>query len=354
MILLESPLDEEQRVNAKLAQDAANDLLNLMNGILNFSVGDGGARGVESIPFVPAMVLDGVVACYQAKVAAKGLTLSSYSDPKARSRFEGDPGRIREVLAHLVTNAIKFTNRGSIRVALAVKEETGSRVAFRFEVSDTDIGIAGAEQQRLFEPFTQADESTRRKQGGAGLGLAICRKLVAQLGGTIGVESKLGLGSLFWFQVTLARCDAPLREPEREAPTAAADRPRAARVLIVEDNPINQKVARRIVEHAGYEVELASNGKLALEALEGGAFDAVLMDCQMPEMDGYEATARIRAQTRWERLPIIAVTAHVMQGDRERCLAAGMDDYIPKPVNRNELLLKLERWVRSSKPAPSA
>ncbi|MCC6389476.1 MAG: response regulator [Bryobacterales bacterium] len=347
MILLESPLDEEQRVNAKLAQDAANDLLNLMNGILNFSLDEGGARGVESIPFVPAMVLDGVVACYQAKVAAKGLNLGSYADPKARSRFEGDPGRIREVLVHLVTNAIKFTNRGSIRVALAVKEGTESRVAFRFEVSDTGIGIADAERQRLFEPFTQADESMRRKQGGAGLGLAICRKLVAQLGGTIGVESKLGLGSSFWFHVTLAKCAPPLQEPERDARIASADRPRSPRVLIVEDNPINQKVARRIVEHAGYEVELASNGKLALDALEGGAFDAVLMDCQMPEMDGYEATARIRAQKRWARLPIIAVTAHVMQGDRERCLAAGMDDYIPKPVNRNELLLKLERWVRS-------
>jgi len=347
-ILQDSNLNDDQHRRVQLAQDSASSLLALMNDMLTFSPADGAGTEVARVEFVPATLVEGIYNTYQHRGVERGVQVSMYIDPAARELYVGDPARISQVLTQIVNNAIKFTHRGSIRIALLGKEKTNAGCQFRFEVSDTGIGVPEALQAHIFEPFTQADTSLTRRHGGTGIGLAVCKKIVSALGGTAGMRSAEGIGSVFWFQVPLIRLKkgADAITPAAASSAASPPVPHRPRILIVEDNAVNQKVASRLVERGGFDFDIAENGKVALERLESSAFHAILMDCQMPEMDGYRATKEIRRRENGgPRIPIIAMTAHAMEGDRERCLEAGMDDYLTKPVNRQELLSVLHRWI---------
>ncbi|MBS1827109.1 MAG: response regulator [Acidobacteria bacterium] len=349
-ILQESTLTDEQLRRVQLAQDSAGALLSLMNDMLTFAPGDGGESETARVEFVPATLIEGVFNSHQQRGADRGLQMSLYVDPLAKEMYTGDPARISQVLTQLLNNAIKFTHRGSIRVALMGKEKTTEGMQFRFEVSDTGIGVPEELQTHIFEPFTQADSSLTRRHGGTGIGLAVCKKIVSALGGEIGMRSAEGIGSVFGFQIPLVRARRNATTPLpaiQPAKPPAANGSRRPRVLIVEDNSVNQKVASRLVERGGFEYAIAENGLEALEHLAATTFDAILMDCQMPVLDGYSATLQIRKnEKKGQHIPIIAMTAHAMEGDRERCIASGMDDYLTKPVNRQELLSVLERWIK--------
>ena len=264
--------------------------------------------------------------------------------------------RLRQILMNLVGNAIKFTDKGKVEVRVEVAQSIRRKMGrVRFFVRDTGIGIPVEARARLFHPFTQAESDTSRRFGGTGLGLAICRRIVELMGGEIGVASVPGEGSTFWFEVHLERVEEAT-EKSIESPLEAADpldlSPLAGtRLLLAEDNPVNQMVALHQLQDLGFEVEAVGDGAEALEALEQRSFDLVLMDCQMPRIDGYEATRRIRRrETPTEHLPIIAVTAHAFAEDREKCLAAGMDDYLAKPFRERDLLALLARWLPPLRP----
>jgi CheY-like chemotaxis protein/HPt (histidine-containing phosphotransfer) domain-containing protein len=256
--------------------------------------------------------------------------------------------RVRQVISNLLSNAIKFTERGSIRVRCNVRAANADRAArLHFQVQDTGIGIPADAQARIFEPFSQADGSTTRRFGGTGLGLSIVRQLVEMMGGDMGLESRVAHGSTFWFSLPLRLADAagtPVDAPA--AASAAATGPVTGSVLVVEDNRVNQLVVQSMLERLGCCARVVSDGALALEALRHARFDAILMDCQMPVMDGYTLTGRIRArEAGGARIPIIALTANALEGDRARCLAAGMDDYLSKPFRLSELAAVLARWL---------
>jgi CheY-like chemotaxis protein len=256
---------------------------------------------------------------------------------------------LRQVLFNLVGNAMKFTNQGSVVIRCECELETEEGFILRFAVQDTGIGISAGVMPKLFEAFTQADTSTTRRYGGTGLGLAISKQIVELMGGEIGVESEPGLGSTFRFTVRLLRAVCELRPSEEARATdkaAPAVRVGPGRVLLVEDNIVNQKVAAHLLRKCGCHVDVAANGVEAVRMWRALPYGAIFMDCQMPEMDGYEATAAIRkAEPEQERIPIVAMTAHAMTGDRERCLEAGMDDYISKPVSVVELRAIVARWM---------
>ncbi len=283
----------------------------------------------------------------------KGLHLTSVISPGVPQWAQGDPGRLRQILTNLVGNAIKFTDTGEVVVKVMLDAKTDGESEVRFEVCDTGIGIAPEAQTRLFQKFSQVDSSTTRKYGGTGLGLAICKQLSEMMGGDIGVRSTLGQGSTFWFRVRLITCAAP-EHPEasgiRQAGPLHATQAQGQadiRVLLAKDNVINQKVATRMLQKMGCRVDVTVNGHEVLAALDRVSYDLIFMDCQMPEMDGYEATAEIRAREvgTGNHIPIVAMTANAMQGDSERCLAAGMDDYTSKPVQQNTLAVLVQKWA---------
>jgi signal transduction histidine kinase len=322
---------------------AADSLLGIINDILDFSKVEAGELQIECRPFTLRAVLAGVVDLVRPKAEQKGLALAVKLDEDGA--YLGDALRIRQVLLNLLGNAVKFTEHG--RVALLVERAgvEGNQSMLRFTVEDSGIGIAAEELERLFQPFSQVDASTTRKYGGTGLGLAICRQLVALMGGEIAVESRLGVGSRFSFTVRVG-----LAGPAAAAPPPAADAGPAAsfsgrRVLLVEDNPVNQLLARKILDKLGIVVDLAGNGEEALAALERQSYDLVLMDVQMPVMDGLEASRRIRADGRWPKLPIIATTANAMLDEVRDCLAAGMDDHLAKPMHKEDVLRVLGKWL---------
>jgi CheY-like chemotaxis protein len=277
------------------------------------------------------------------RARAKGIELACQVAPGVPSSVRGDPMRLRQVLTNLIGNGIKFTDAG--RVALAVDCSALQQGQVRFTVSDTGIGIDAQARQHLFEPFMQADGSTTRKYGGTGLGLAISRQLVQMMGGDIDAESEPGRGSTFTFTITSSAEPVQAASDAREtASTPSVAQPALdKRILLVEDNHVNQQLALTMLRHLGCTVELAVNGAEAVRKYAPGAFDLVLMDCQMPEMDGFEATALIRATG--SVTPIVALTAKAMQGDRERCLEVGMDDYLSKPFRKQELRVMVERWT---------
>jgi signal transduction histidine kinase/CheY-like chemotaxis protein len=346
-LLRDSPLSTEQQQRAQIAYDSAESLLAVLNDILDFSKIEAGKLDIECIPFLLGDSVDRTMEPLAINAKKKHLHFVVEVDPAARGLYFGDPARLRQVLTNLVGNAIKFTSHGRVSARVQLESETPQTATFVFRVSDTGIGIPAEQQSRLFEPFTQADTTTTRRFGGTGLGLAICRELVSAMGGSIGVESTPGLGSTFYFRLPFPRArENDLINLHRKTASFAPNDGfwRGRRALIVEDNLVNQKVAQRLVEKAGFTVEVAANGAAAVELLSQHRFDIVLMDCQMPVMDGYQATAEIRKHESGRRTPIIAMTAHAMKGDRERCLEAGMDDYLTKPVREEELLAVFERW----------
>jgi PAS domain S-box-containing protein len=351
-LLLDSPLTEEQRRFAKVLRESAESLLAIINDVLDISKLEAGRLQLESIDLNLVQFLAGIedVCAYEAQ--GKGLDFAVAMTPGTPQVVKGDPTRLRQILLNLIGNAIKFTERGRVALAVSVDAEDGSAVKLRFAVADTGIGVEPAVRARLFQKFSQADQTTTRRFGGTGLGLAICKQLVGLMGGDIGFESEPGRGSLFWFTATLRRSQTlrPYVPPAR--PTARSDGRRCT-ILLVEDNPANQLLAATLLRRAGHHVDVVENGADAVAAVGRAAYDVVLMDERMPHMDGVEATRLIRLLPGdAAKIPIVALTGNALQGDRERLLAAGMDDYLSKPINPEKLLQAVSEWGRRSLAAP--
>lgn len=346
-LLQETPLGREQREYAEIIMSSARALLRIIDDILDSAKIEAGEFGLDAVDFDLRKVVDDVVRLLEPEADEKRLTLSATVDPLVAPLVRGDPGRVRQALVNLVGNAVKFTEKGAVTILVEAVEDKAEGHVVRFEVRDTGIGIAPDALKRLFRPFSQADSSTTRRFGGTGLGLAISRRLVELMGGTMEVTSEVGVGSTFSFTVTFEQAD-PGR-PAAAAPATAfpaAASARRGRILVAEDNVVNQKVTVRMLERLGFAADVAESGEEALASVRRHRYDAILMDGQMPGMDGFEATAHIRGfEGPVRHTPIVALTASAMRGDRERCLAAGMDDYIPKPFTPEQLESVLARWV---------
>jgi PAS domain S-box-containing protein len=346
-LVLETQLTPEQREYVDTIRACAESLLAVINDILDFSKIEARKLELECLDFDIRKLLDDIGRSMRVRVAQKGLALRLEVDPDVPGRLRGDPDRVRQIVVNLVGNALKFTERGEIAVGVTSQHLAGDRCELHCAVRDTGIGISPQKQRAIFLPFEQADGSTSRRHGGTGLGLAICSQLVALMHGAIWVESEPGQGSTFHFTAQFILPED--RPPAAEARTAGAEQPLAAlHVLVVEDNAVNSMLAARMLERRGHSVQVAQNGRAALDALELAHFDLVLMDLQMPEMDGFQATAAIRERehSTGSRVPILALTAHAMKGDRERCLEAGMDGYVAKPVQAAEMFSAIESLLR--------
>ncbi len=357
-LVLDSGLSYDQREQLETAQRCAYSLLGLLNDILDLSKIEAGKMLLEKIPFSLRTVLADCVQSQMAKATQKGLDLRFVAPAAGSYEILGDPLRMRQILANLLSNALKFTDRGSVRVDLNATPRPDGRIQVSFSVRDTGSGIPADKLPEIFEKFTQADGSISRKYGGTGLGLAITRRLVEMQGGQVRVESEPGKGSTFTVNMV---CDAaPAAAEKNDAPKGAsaaqtAPAPNGARLLLVEDNLVNQKVVLAILRKKGYHIEVANDGHEALERLDSvGSYDLILMDVQMPVLDGLEATRAIRREPKWQKIPIIAMTAHAMNGDRERCLQAGMDAYISKPVQPAHLVATIEKHLGAREEKPAA
>ncbi|WP_158608486.1 ATP-binding protein [Stagnimonas aquatica] len=334
-------------------EDAAQSLLGLLNDILDFSKIEAGRMSLEHIPFDLWNVLDRVEGLMAERASSKGLRLSLQRPETLPHDLVGDPLRLGQVLLNLISNAIKFTETGEVRVEVELLGQDASGAQLRFAVHDTGIGIQPAQMARLFKAFTQADSSTTRRFGGTGLGLTISKELVNLMGGDLSARSEPGKGSCFSFVLKLSPAAPDWRSPPLE-PADSQTLLKGARLLVVDDNAINLEVASEMLRQAGAVVGTAGNGREALAQLALGQFDAVLMDLQMPVMDGYTATRRIREQPQFHDLPVLAMTANAMSGDRESCLAAGMNDHIAKPIDPEVLLRTVARWLRLKRSQPGA
>src|SRR5260221_7023786 len=361
-LLLQTPLDEHQREHAELVRELTDGLMTIINDILDVSKLEAGRLEFEVIDLEIAEVVRQVLELMGPKAVQKNLVLGADIDEGARQTLRGDPTRIRQILLNLVSNAIKFTARGSTVTKVHCAEAHPHGVVLRVEVADTGIGIPDDVVGNLFAKFTQADESIARRFGGTGLGLAISKQLVEAMGGQIGVESRVGSGSRFWFTLPLAVAvaTAPGAAAAAAPPASAAKPGGGKRILLAEDVLINQIIAIEMLKTAGYQVDVADNGIEAVDAVEHQPYDLILMDVHMPSMDGLGATRKIRALGPPRgQIPIIALTADAVAGVREQYLAAGMDDFLSKPFNRSELLAVVERWVAgvadaTAAPAPAA
>jgi CheY-like chemotaxis protein len=365
-LLLDTDLTAEQREHLDTVRVSAESLLTILNDILDLSKIEAGKLDFELAPFRLSECLEDALKPHALRARTKGLHLPWRVMPDVPEVLRGDWGRLCQVLVNLVGNAIKFTERGEVAVTirrqpLVNKDES---CLLHFAVSDTGIGIPADKLATIFEPFVQADSSTTRKYGGTGLGLTICARLVELMGGRIWVESQPGHGSVFHFT---ARLETPVtadlalsvtddRGQGADAVEVEEFSLRPLRILMAEDNRINQRVGQMRLEKQGHTVVMAANGREALEALEASRFDLVLMDVQMPEMDGLEATTllRRREEGSGRRIPIIALTASAMKGDRERCLEAGMDGYVSKPLQPDELLQVMREVLSAAEPPPVA
>ncbi|HEY8550192.1 MAG TPA: response regulator [Vicinamibacterales bacterium] len=349
-----SPGTEAHEIAGTILRSSEN-LLGILNDLLDFSKIEAGRLRLEEVDLDIRTVIDETFHLLGQEARRKGLRLERTIEPNVPEALRGDPHRIRQILLNLVGNALKFTAAGSVSVRVSAQPEGRDTVLMRVEVADTGTGIPPAVQARLFQSYEQAERSTARRFGGTGLGLAICRQLTGLMGGEIGVVSEEGKGSTFWFTARLGigrRGVLPIQEPQIvDADVKPSGVP--LRVLLAEDNAVNQRVATAMLHKLGHSVTVAENGRAALEALCREAFDVVLMDCQMPEMDGLEATGRIRALPGPRAsVPVIALTAHASTEDRERCLNAGMDDYLTKPLRIAELRRVLgNAAARLAKPA---
>ena len=350
-LALGTKLSQEQREYLDMVKSSSDSLLSLINDILDFSKIEAGKLGIENIDFSLRNTLGEVTSTLRVRAQQKGLKFACHIPLDLPDALVGDPSRLRQIVNNLVGNALKFTAQGGITVRVAMESETADHAAFHFSVTDTGIGIPPDKQKLIFEAFTQSDNSTTRKYGGTGLGLSISSKLVGLMGGNIWVQSEPGQGSTFHFRLRFGLqqfpAGAPLPADRTAPPQLPTEDHRRFKILLAEDNLVNQKVAVRFLEKRGHAVVLAESGKEALDAWRKQAFDLILMDVQMPEMDGFEATSRIREQEKStsKHIPIIALTAHAMVGDRERCLAAGMDDYVSKPINADDLFAAIERLL---------
>jgi signal transduction histidine kinase/ActR/RegA family two-component response regulator len=354
-LMAATQLNDEQHELLDTLRLSAKTLLGIINDILDFSKIEAGRMVLETLPFTPTVLVEEVVSIMAPAAHSKGLTVRTELSSSLPHSVAGDPLRLRQILLNFVGNAIKFTACGEVVIrAMRLKKGEGQSAWLRFEVQDTGVGIPPEKQAGIFDAFTQADSSVTRQYGGTGLGLAICKRLVELMGGQIGVYSQPGQGSCFWFEVPLPVIQENAPEETTAQPSGSALNSHeldGVRVLLVEDNPVNQKVAIRMLQKLGCVVELAENGQQALEKLERASYDIVLMDMQMPVMDGLTATRllRQREQQTGHHQVVIALTANAMQTDRELCLDAGMDDYLSKPLTLDALQVMLLRWVAQHK-----
>jgi PAS domain S-box-containing protein len=339
-LCLSTRLDDEQRGYLEMAQASAKSLLTVLNDILDFSKIEANKLDIEHLVFHLPQVLRHSLAPLKPRADSLELALVTEVAPDVPEWLTGDPGRLRQVLVNLVGNAVKFTEAGQVRVTVS-RVATAPQQVIRFTVSDTGIGIAPARLATVFDAFSQADTSITRRFGGTGLGLTISARLIRLMGGELKVSSQLGQGSTFWFELPLPSAQAP----SADTSPLTTEVPTGLHVLVAEDHPINQVVARKVLEFLGQHVTLVETGTQAVQACTTQVFDMVFMDIQMPEMDGFAATRHIRAlELPLQRhTPIIAMTAHAMEGYRERCLAGGMDGYVTKPVDRKQLLQEMRR-----------
>jgi|GEM_PF-2150741 len=344
-LLLQTELTPRQRDLATSAYGSGETMLHLINDILDVSKIEAGKVELEQIDFDLRALVRDELGLYAAATRRKGVALTERIDPALPAALRGDPMRLRQVLANLLSNAVKFTEQGEVELSLRALPWDGDGTRVEFCVRDTGIGMDMAAQAQLFQPFTQADGSMSRRYGGTGLGLAITRQLVTLMGGTISVDSAPGRGSTFCVRAPFAAAlQAPAPPPKPAARSAEGAALAGRRVLLAEDNPVNMEVAAAMLESLGLQVDRAVDGMQAIARCRERVYDLVLMDCQMPVIDGLEATRRIRAQGERD-LPIVALTANAMAGDREECLAAGMNDYIAKPFTRDVIEHVLRRWL---------
>ncbi|MBL8385476.1 MAG: PAS-domain containing protein [Burkholderiales bacterium] len=355
-LLLDTALSAEQRDYVETIQRSGHALLEILNDILDLSKIEAGKLDIEAVAFDPVTALNDVVALSAPRASSKGLLLAGDVDAAVPRDVFGDPGRLRQVLTNLVGNSIKFTEGGEVRVAARVVSEVEDEIMLAYTVTDTGIGMTPEQQQKLFQPFSQADASTTRRFGGTGLGLAICLRLVQAMGGAFAVRSAPGEGSTFEFTLRCKR--APAGASRAEAAEARAAVRFRGRVLVVEDNAVNMKVARATLKGFGLEVVEAENGSLALDRIARETIDLVFMDMHMPVMDGLEATRRVRAAEAHGALagrrPIVAMTANVMSDALQTCREAGMDDFLPKPFARRQMIEVLSKWLPEDAPGGAA
>ena len=368
-LLLEAKLDEDDHESLKSIHQSADGLLALLNDLLDFSKIEAGELSLEYIPMNVKECIAQIFDVMAPLASRKGINLDLTYSPSAPRRIVGDPNRIRQILYNLIGNAIKFTNTGGVRVDVSYYKPPDDKEGLRFRVEDTGIGIPEDMKDKIFDKFTQADVSTARKFGGTGLGLAITKQLIDMMGGEVGVDSVHGRGSTFWFKVPaealedeegaeetiIPKVEAKPKVKKKKAPADSKESPGGPfskfSVLIVDDHPVNILFAQKLMKKLGFgTIETAHNGRVGVEAFEGGSHDIILMDCQMPDMDGFEATEAIRAlekeRGKGEHIPIIALTADAVKGAQERCLEVGMDHYMSKPIDQDGVVKALDMFLK--------
>ena len=357
-LLAKTPLDQEQKQYLETVQVSGNSLLSIIDDILDLSKIEAGRMELEIQPFSPKGVLNNIGQLLEPRIRGKGLSFSTEVGKEVEGVLQGDVQRIRQILLNLVGNAIKFTEKGSIRVKIEQENKDDKHAELLFQVQDTGMGIPRHIQRKLFKPFTQGDTSISRRFGGTGLGLAISQQLVELMKGTIKVDSEEGKGATFSFQIPLQRSKLQAMPKEATPSDNRAQGQQLAdsvpcRILLVEDHPINQKLVLTLLGQLGYEIEVAGDGEEAVQLVEERDFDLVLMDIQMPKMDGLEATKLIRKRKKGKELVIIAMTANALQEDRQKCLNAGMNDYIMKPLKSGILEKMILKWTKNQKTTTS-
>ena len=353
-LLSKTSLTSKQSQYTRTIQESGKNLLGILDGILDLSKIEAGRLTLEKRNFNLRQLVEGTMNLFTGRAGEKNIVIKSHVVPDVPEVLFGDPGRIRQILMNLIGNAIKFTDKGEVALLVLTEQRNDDEVILRYQVRDTGIGLTKDQQEHVFGSFAQADSSTSRKYGGTGLGLTISRHLIQLMGGEISVESEPEKGSIFSFTVRLVvpgdqtvyadfDQEFPKEKLQKFSPQFAAN------ILVVEDNLTNQVITEGMLEHLGCTVDLANNGREAVLAVSNKQYDLIFMDCQMPEMDGYEATRAIKKQHAKQdpakNAPIVALTAHAMKGDREQCLAAGMDDYLSKPFEERQLVEVLTRWI---------
>ncbi len=358
-LLADTEPSPEQSQYIEIIHQSADSLLSIINDILDHARIEAKKLVLDSRELDVRSLLESIVTTLSLRSERKGLELTSHIAPEIPQRLHGDPNRLRQILVNLLGNAIKFTDAGSVTVRVGLQDESSARVSVRFDVCDTGIGIAQDQMTRLFDAFTQVDSTSTRRHGGTGLGLAISKQLVELMDGCIGVRSTVGEGSTFWFTLVLDKRGprSPARttdeSPMAPTPGSSGERRKEARVLVAEDDPTSQLVIVRTLQKLGFQVDAVANGNEVIGALTAKSYDLVLMDVQMPGMDGIETTITVRdlgSGVQNHHVPIIAMTAHAMVEHRQRCLEAGMNAYLSKPVQPDELLYTIERQLFGATP----